>query len=73
MGLQKVPIKYTKKGVTMSQLNFQINGEFLTNIARNWFWNENKGGLTEKELAMVNGLNRVYDYGKVHWELAVEK
>lgn len=32
-----------------------------------------KEGLTEKELAMVNGLNRVYDYGKVHWELAVEK
>lgn len=32
-----------------------------------------KEGLTEKELAMVNGLNRVYDYGKVRWELAVEK
>lgn len=32
-----------------------------------------KEGLTEKELVMVNGLNGVYDYGKVRWELAVEK
>lgn len=24
------------------KLNFAIDGEFLTNIARDWFWNMNK-------------------------------
>ena len=47
---KKFPIKYTKKGVTMSQLNFQIDGEFLTNIARNWFWKENKDYEKSEEL-----------------------
>ena len=34
----------------MSQLNFQIDGEFLTNIARNWFWKENKDYEKSEEL-----------------------
>lgn len=24
------------------RLNFSIDGEFLTNVARDWFWNMNK-------------------------------
>ena len=28
-------------------------------------------GLTEAQLAALNGLHRVWDYGKVRWELPV--
>lgn len=34
------------------KLNFAIDGEFLTNIARDWFWNMNKSYKKCEELLL---------------------
>lgn len=36
----------------MDELHFSIEGEFITNVARSWFWDENKPYEKSEELLM---------------------
>lgn len=62
----KPDYSYLYKGKRVHKFNFRLK-RFKEDSTL-----EYREGLTERELALLNNIYRVYDYGKVRWELLVD-